>query len=68
MDDTFMVKLFGKIKKKGEPVFAEKERDQNPLITDHLSVAWKQKLKIKLTANIIRYIPKKISRAVPHTP
>ena len=47
--------------KKGELVFAEKETDQNILINDCFLVAWKRKLKSKLTANIICHIPKEIS-------
>lgn len=51
--------------KKGEPVFAEKKTYQNALIIDRIPVAWKQKLKTKLTADITGLIPKEISQAIP---
>ena len=49
---------------RGDPVFAEKERDEGALLVDSFSVAWKRKLKTKLTADIIGHVPREISRAV----
>lgn len=51
--------------KKGEPVFAEKKTYQSALIIDRIPVAWKQKRKTKLTADIIGLKPKEISQAIP---
>ena len=65
MDGTFKVKLLGKIKKKCDPVFAEKETNQNALIIDCFSVAWERELKVKLTTDIIDRILKDIFRALP---
>ena len=53
-----------KYAKKGKPLFAKKEPDQNTLIFDRFSVAWKWKLKTKLKVDITGHIPKEISRAV----
>ena len=44
-------------------MFAEKKTKQNALIIDHFSVACKRKLKTKLSAEIIGYVPKETSRA-----
>ena len=38
--------------KRGESVFAEKETSEEALLADKFSVAWKRKLKTKLTADI----------------
>lgn len=35
VDGSFKVKQLGKMKKKGDPVFAEKEANQNALIIEH---------------------------------
>ena len=50
--------------KKGEPVFAEKEKDEQALIIDSFAVAWKRKPKTKLTADVIGHVPREISRAI----
>ena len=57
-------KTIWKDPKKGEPVLAEKETNQNTIIIDRVPIAWKLKLKIKLTAYIITLTPKEISRAI----
>ena len=57
-------KTVWKYTKKGKPLFAKKESDQNTLITERFSVAWKWKLKTKLKVDITGHIPKEISRAV----
>ena len=64
VDGTFKIKLLGKIKKKGDPVFAEKEANQNAVIIDCFSVAWEGELKVKLTTDIIDRIPKDIFSAL----
>ena len=45
MDGIFMLKNYLERSKKGEPVLVKKETDQNSLIIDCFSVAWKQELK-----------------------
>ena len=52
--------------KSGESVFAEKETNEEALLADKFSVAWKRKLKTKLTADVVGHVPREISRAVWH--
>ena len=53
-------KTIWKDPKKGEPVLAKKEANQNAIINDRVPITWK----LKLTAYIITLTPKEISRAI----
>ena len=52
--------------KSGESVFAEKETNEEALLADKFSVAWKRKLKTKFTADIVGHVPREIPRVVWH--
>ena len=59
-------KTLWKEPKSGESVFAEKETNEEVLLTDKFSVAWKRKLKRKLRADVVGHAPREISRALWH--
>ena len=43
---------------------AEKETDEKALMHDKHAVAWKRKVKSKLIPDIVRHVPRELSRAV----
>ena len=57
-------KTMWKEPKRGEFVFAEKELNEEALLYDTFSVAWKRKLTTKVNADVVGHLPREISRAV----
>ena len=61
-----MEKLYGKNRRVESLYLLEKKPNEEALLADKFSVAWKRKLKTKLTADVVGHMPREISRAVWH--
>ena len=57
-------KTMWKEPKRGEFVFAVKYLNEEALLYDTFSVAWKRKLTTKVNADVVGHLPREISRAV----